>query len=465
MRFKIEKTSTILLALAGIVFVLFYLMLGYYSRFATDDYHYIALGKQHGIWGSMMFSYHHYTGRWTSLLLLVAGLKFLTQWGTLLPFHLITITLTVVSFYYLIKNSLKRYLKSEINKLVLISYSVLLTAMFFFTSIDIGETWFWVTASVHYLWGVIIVCLGTSLILSSSNKPGIYILIILSFLFAGGANETIVFVMVLLFVISIGVILIEKKAALVKLKDDQLLFKLISGLVAITISFYITYKAPGNEVRASVLPENTLLNALWITITSSGKLILFKLPGKIPYLILFALPWLFLGNATMKNASFKPKLKALFYSSIILLLLIFCSLFPSAYMIAEIAPARALTQISFCICLFVCIWSFYIGNWLVIKESSRKLLLNVSLVLIICLMIFHIYDQLPIVSKYAQQVDDRVAYLNRMNQSGNTTLVRVEPLPSSGMLLSAEITVDSTRHPNMHLMKGLALNFYIEREQ
>src|SRR4051812_21784275 len=107
---KLSLLKTMLLSIAGIVFLILVIMLGYHNRLASDDYDFLHSVKIYGIWGGMVHWYHVWNARWTAILLLNIFLKYTTG-QTLLLYSLFTLISLIFSVYLLFSSFILTFLK------------------------------------------------------------------------------------------------------------------------------------------------------------------------------------------------------------------------------------------------------------------------------------------------------------------------------------------------------------------
>ena len=80
----------------GLFFVIFFLMLSYYNRLASDDYFSIYTQEEYGIWGAMLYSYEHWVGHWAAKLVQITVINISYSIGSLLPAHMIMLVIAEV---------------------------------------------------------------------------------------------------------------------------------------------------------------------------------------------------------------------------------------------------------------------------------------------------------------------------------------------------------------------------------
>ena len=227
----------------------------------------------------------------------------------------------------------------------------------------------------------------------------------------------------------------------------------------------ISFIAPGNAIRASWLPEPSFLNSFFITLKSLVRLLLFKMPSQIPWIILFSIPWLYIGflYGTEKiKITISTLFKKIAISFAFLAALCYILLFPACYVLSETGPDRSLSLIIFSISAFCSLWAFYIGYKCIRSKNYSEMLFYISVtVIILCISVTSIRQQ-KTVSLYAKALDQRTSYLLELQQKKNTKTVIVKVLPPSGFLYSAEISKDTNYFGNEHYKLGLFLDFNVK---
>jgi hypothetical protein len=300
MKQKIKtKIIYLLLSLSSLSFFTLVFILSYYNHFAVDDYYQILYVKNLGICGSLTDLYYNWGGRWTSYLLyniiyLFYESKFILFLYSFLVFILFTIAI------YMVLASFTKLLQIKFNTLCFFFYSILFVAFSFFISTNKGEIWFWVNSTGEYLVSLAFFLLGLSLIFTRKKNIFLYILIALAFTYCGGGCEAFALFFIILLLLSIFTFYFYfKDQALLK----SVLIKFFVAFFFICISFIISVSAPGNKARQIFLPEPSIVFAIKFSIITCYKIFLSLITTKLPYIILFSLPWIYLGN--ISNSIFK----------------------------------------------------------------------------------------------------------------------------------------------------------------
>lgn len=457
---KISYTG-VLLSLCSAGFLLLYLILSWYNRFAVDDYYYIHNEHLYGIWGGMSRGYYNWGGRWTSYLLWDV-IYHLHDYGSIVFLY----SMAVMAFYilaiYLLLLRIFDAVKIHLKKTEILNYSILFSAFTFFISFNKGEMWFWVVSTTMYIVSISSFLMGLGYVFSKKKTLSDYFAVAVCFTYAGGASEIYSVFYVLL--MAIFLCLFNKDN--LKIYTGDYTGKMISGLFFLSAAFIISFTAPGNEVREGWLPEPSFINAFFVTLKSLVKLILFKISYQVPWIILFSILFIYtgfrFGNPDNKN-KFSNYFKLFIISGLLLVILIYFMLFPACYILSEIGPDRSLSLIVFVIGAFCAAWSFFIGYRCILKKKIISYLFRSSVAGIFVSVITTSVLQFLKVSEYASALDSRTEFLSGLQERGNKKTITVSPLPPSGFLYSAEISEDTAYFANEHYRLGLNLNFKVKK--
>ena len=179
--------------------------------------------------------------------------------------------------------------------------------------------------------------------------------------------------------------------------------------------------------------------------------------------MLFSFPWYFLGNArsgvsTLTRIEFIKRLKFYLLATVIA---VFVLILPAVLLLHETPPNRALSQVSLLLCVVVSYLFYLSGSYFRVVESTMKWLRSGDFFLSFFLMGFLLLQQYFTAGAYAKAYDERVALIKN-HRKVNAPLF-LKPLPSSGLLYSAEISVDSSFYSNRHLQKAFGIRYGISR--
>ncbi len=428
-----QNKTSYLITTQAILFVVFLFSCFFFNRFAVDDYYFI------GEINSKSFSeiyknlYNNWHGRWTSNFILLSLIKFYNIPLFLFLFNCLSTILLYIGVHTLLKNTSKK-LEFEINSSTLKTYALIFLSVFFFSTVNPNETWFWFTGSAVYLWSIIAFTFCLSVLINTKNKWPHYILYVLSFIYIGGANEPLI-----LFII-VGLVLLFIKG----FKRNLILL----GLVVTTISFLINYLSPGTIHRDDITPNLSFVDTILYSGFGTIKYLFFEFHSTFLIALILAIPFYSLGT-TLKNRFkwFKP-IQHLVLACVFIGVFTFSNSLMATFALGSLPPDRALISSSFVICMAIIGYLFLLGSSESLKIPPFAPIL--SIIILITLSI----NSIIIHNKYANQVDERITYILNSDEK----IIKVKALPHSGYLYNTEITTDAKHFSNQHLKKGLGIN-------
>lgn len=437
-------------------------MLCYYNRLATDDYYFIWDVRNHGIVTGLTSQYMEWCGRFAATFAMDIFYKaFDINYAYYNIFPILSAIFIFSGTYFLLGNvslKLSFAFTSKQKRLSAASF----TALLFFLSVDIGESWFWFCSQSSYMWSIIAFIWGLVFLNNSKHPIFSTIVAVFCFIYIGGSIEVYSAIYGLFFTILLFRNYRKEENIKLFIYSNK---KLLIVYVAFAISFIIFLIAPGNYLRDGLFPEHQFWYSFVITSKSFVKFGILYLPFKLPYILVFATPFLFLGN-TLKSSNMKLfhiSFKSLFIKSSILFTgVLFIFFFMVAYVMVETGPPRMWFFVSFVLSIYCCIICFYAGYKDIFNEKQIVFVKNGSIILGIGLMVFNIIYQYPIVSNYSKATDSRNDYITELNKTiKGDSLVFLDPLPPPGMLYSTEISADTTHFTNKELRLGYELKFYV----
>lgn len=463
---EFNSKKIILLYLTGCVFILLVMMLGFYNRLAIDDYAYLMEEKMLGIVGATRNTYMTWDTRWVGFLIMNTALKVYEKTDTLIWYHVFSVLALVLSLHFLLRQLFDRK-DRQLSSLIILPYALLLAAGFFFLTFGIGETWFWLNSSVTYFWPIVFACAGLAFTLRK-RKPVLDGLFgFLFFFLAGGSSYEFAPVLLLGFLAYLISAFYRSENTLKKFLSAAENRKVGIALVGCAIGFATNYFGPGNSVRKSAEPAASFIQAFPLTGIAFIKMTLLYVFPKIPYLIFFSAPWMFLGDRLGKGQvkESRTELLRLFWRGGVLFVFVaFIALFIPTYLLSEMGPNRALTQISFYLIGLSSLFCFYLGYKMNLPQKTVQYGFYLSVFTCLSILCITFVTQQRAVSAYAHALDERTSHLLDLKKQGNRAWVKVEPLPASGFLYSAEITTDTADFSNVQYQKGLFLNFKVSRK-
>ena len=443
--------------LAGLFFIL-YIFLSFHYRLASDDFYYLSLYKKYGAWNGMLFQFEQWSGRWAAHYLACFFLKFNTSF-----FFLPLISISTLLFLFSpLKKNIKKLLPLfhiEIPKVELTSLTLVLLICFFFSTYNIGETWFWYIIILTYQWSIVAFLILLNAIFSESNNSIDYFSLILTSVFIGGASES--YALLFLFFLSLAFLYRWKR--LKKKITEKITMRLFLAVIFMAISFSFSVLAPGTSIRYSLLPHPPLMEKFWVIGKTIIKYFIRFLPAKFIYLLLFSMPWFFLG-AFYKGSSY-TKIKAgisIINLTIVFIITLVILFIPTTFILSETGPDRALSIISLITTVYFALLFFLFGTMFNPLSAWWKRAYIIFTLGGIFVLIFTIYNQYSLLRDFDRAYDDRIFQLEKAKKENFSGVLELNKLPASGFIYWEEISTDTSYFVNMHLKAGLELPFSVK---
>ena len=437
------------LQLLAVLFLLFYVLLCFYNRFAADDFYFWHAQKTWGTLSTVKICYETYSGRWLAYMLTSFLLRFASS-----PFFLFFIGISEIVLLLLAVNRAFRllfpWLGIQLSTKERLLYSILFCCSFFFASIDIGESWFWYTSVLSYMLSLIaLIFLLVELFEPAKTGMGFLSCAVLA-VYIGAASESFAAISFML-VFLLLLLAYSKNKKIQKLVPRSQGTKLIVALSVLCLSFGITAAAPGNAIRLSQLPHPSFFQQAVAPFKSLAKVGYLTFVYHFIALMLLAFPWLSLGLRFRNKSSITlPKFLSNFINfTPALLLLAFVLLLPASLLLSETPPARALSQFSFFVAVVINLSFFFAGQQLnitLIQENKIKLF-SISGAFLFMLILLSI--RVNEAKRYATAYDERIKLSLQAKQFYPNTLLELKKLPSSGYLYSAELSSDTAHFKNL----------------
>lgn len=429
------KHVNILLVLSGILFFALYLLLSWHSRIPYEDFYFISLALEQGPLSAMAYIYEIYSARWSAHTL-AFSFSLLYKWKYFLfLFNITTLFLFIASVYLLLKRLLTELFGFRISSPLLIAYAVLFTACFFFSGYSTGETWFWYMVNWMYLWSLVAGNLLAWVLLAKKTSPWHYVLILLLTAFIAGAAESyaVIFIALLFFVL-----VLKKRSAF----TDAIPTRTLTAALALLIVFFlITLLAPGTQVRKEMLTDASFAAHCFMSLKAYGIILLLKTPWILPFLFIFSAPWMALGKQTGIHA---PSVRALLKIIVCTGAGIFLLILPASWILYDVPPARALSQVSLLLTISASAVFFFIGAR--ISETAAQRASAVSLVTGMLVIGLLIVRQYPVATNFSREYDQRLFTLEQEKNAGRKEVLRFDPLPTAGMLYGDELSSDTSQN-------------------
>lgn len=431
-----EKWMNLLMAANGLLFVGLFIAIGLHNRPSADDFHYLALVQQHGVWDAMVLHYHHWNPRWASTLV-VNGFFAHWQEGVTLPLlHVLTVVLGWSVFALLLR------LLTQALPLKHLHLPFYLLAGLFYMSFGIGDTWYWLCSVPMYLWGVLAFFLGFGLLLLEGGLWWRVPAVAVVFLYIGGSSEAVA-VCVLILLIYFGL----------TQPDGRGPWMFHVATIACLVGLLIDALGSGVQVRMEHLPQLPLSERMWISLKNYGRLVLVHIPMKLPALLAFLLPVAWIGQVSgqFQSADLRELLGRNRPMLVVADLMAIGLSLMMGLLMSDMGPDRAWLPMSVMVLLVGLVIAYQSGAWLDARLRGRLFhAAAVAQVLLLGYQVRELVTELPRATAYAEAVDARMQTLAEAVALGDT-LLALQPLPDAGWLQSAEITADTAHHLNRHL--------------
>lgn len=438
-------------------FVLFYLILAYNNRIASDDLYFVTNLSNDGFFGSILrFKYNQrLTSHLLYNLIFVCNTDLKSLHWQLFFFHIASITGILLSVKYLMRNCFKVLLNFPVSKGDTLLLSALFTGALFFFTFQLNEVWFWSIASVIHLIPLIFIFFGIGHILQKKAKLSSFVLIFMSFLFVGGASETIALSVIVLLSVSVFTFAISKS---ISKSYRKMIPHLITALMATSFLFLFNILSGNSTNRITFESMQNNSSYIYSLPDFLGSFIQIKNLVFLLFLFLFFI----LGNQFYKKGL---QLKGYFNRKTVILVILSLSLItlatfaPLYYVFDSLGPQRAWSPFGAGIVTFLIVFSFYLGNRKNIKQTN--VLYFIAPMLVTAAILFYVFRQTPIVFEYSRAYDKRTESLLELNRNGQKDPVGVAPLPSSGMLINSRLETSPDGWHNEMLRMALDLNFSV----
>jgi hypothetical protein len=432
---------------AGVIFVFAYLWNGYHNRPAHDDLEFLSKVKELGITGSVSYYYETWNTRWAAILVANTFYLLYENSGSFIPFHLITLAIWFVSVFLLLQNT-AGLLGYRTGKGALSLLTSCVVSGIFFITYNIADSYFWVNTSAMYHWNIM-ACLLFAVSFTGRSSPFIkYLAATITGVYIGGSGET--FAVLILATLS-SILITNLRFRL--LTQTALLWFFFT---MITTGFVISFLGEGHVQRSELLPHTTVMFKLWVLVKSMIKFFIFRIPEKTIPLILFTMPWYFIGSDLNKqrilsSGHIRP-VKVIFTVGIAIFITALLTFTPLAYLMSEMGPERAWNHLAWIIYLSAAALFFFWGN------RRRDSFINTiktqrfGSAAILAFVIIQGSQTCFQVQKYSDSWDSRVATIKKELLSYATdTIVIHQKLPVTDWLHNGEISTDPGHFTNQHL--------------
>ena len=438
-RFKYFK---FLLWSISILFILSYLQTISSVFFNSDDIFYYLKSRKYGAFSAL--SHIEFNNRYSSFFLfnfLFGNCKNIDDIHFMIRLYYIFLLVLFITVNYLfIRAASSKFLInvtfSFYDKLLL---SILLIFPFYCFNSQPSEIWFWTIASMVYLLPVCFSIMGFSLLLDAQQNWYNSFLIVLSFIYIGGALETYA---ILCCVFLLLIFVFYKKQRI------QTAFALMA--IAIPLTFNILSSGTGNRFQlesVQIMPKIDLF----------GIFFSYRFFIGFTFLIL-----VFFSAHRFKNHINANTIKLNGLIGIVTINIIagLIAILPVLILFKGTIPERTLLPVTTVAGISAIILTMQLGVIVKpLKIDSNLLCVIAGLIMI--LQSIHFYKHQSISKAYIEAYHKRINYLQDLKQIGNRKVIYLKPLPDSGTTVYTEITTDTSHWSTQHFKSMLLLNFEV----
>jgi hypothetical protein len=346
MQMSIKKKSVsrqqIIVLILLLIGLLPFIYISFFAHPAADDLNYGYKGKFQYFLPTLLGEYLHWNGRYFSnILVLINPIVY----DSLLLYRVIPVIIIFVSAwsYFWFIREISKHQVSRVKSLI---YALALLLVFLSIMPNIAEGVFWYTGAVTYLLGSSWILVLWSVLLKIKDKNNsVWILAAIILIITGiGFNEIN---MIIIFLSMAAALLIGKKD---KKSRKRYLWLFVIALIFSSVVFF----APGNTGREAYFPErHDSIKSLYF---SSLQTIRFFVTWSLSFPLLIAsLLYYFINQELSEKFDLFRKSFNLIpvYSSLILLVLIFISVFPAYWSTGILGQHRTVNAVCF---LFLIFW-------------------------------------------------------------------------------------------------------------
>lgn len=424
----ISKSAKVLILTLNVIWLIYYIYLAYFNTLSQDDFVFMKTIKESGILYYTKEMYLYQTGRFSGVFLnsIFFYIILLTNQIIFVPIFYWLFNFVVI--YYVLKSY------KVFNTFLSVNYSILFVNIFILTNFEF-TAFYWISASSYFIQPPLFLLI---IHIVNLNKTIWFqdLILMLSSIFVSGTSETIVPLFIILLSFNLLFYFDQYKRNYSLLIKDSRFKKILIVAFLLTIGLIIVIVAPGNYKRFSMNEEGVFTQAktfsefLFVSYKSFiyfFVLVLFKMPY---YIILILIS--FLSSLTFKASNNKIifKFKYLLFSWIVYFSLIYLSVLPASYLMSDFGMYRIYTNCVFLTILFLIFQGFYIGTALKSYSELYKFdrLLFINLIILFVPMLYNISEDFPIAKSYNNTNNERIEFLLKLKNEGNTKCVYLKRL-------------------------------------
>lgn len=444
----ISKFNSPLLFCCALTFVVFYLVLSFYNRAASDDIHSIVLYRKLGTVDLLLQFFNSWSGRWTTILYFCSLLQFADPLQNfhfyVFAYYLVTLVILLFSIQSIIRSMIRKVLKVESDRITTFTFASVFLGSFYFFTFQATEVWWWICSSYVYLQGIVALLAGTALLLKENKKSFHHVLIAICFIYLGGSSEVYVLIigtLLILFFLLFKYLLRQQFSSFVR---GPYFKACLIAILSFLVSALICLSAPGNRNR---MKNDFQANAMH-TFSQDGPerkpQQILDFTKKYPFALAISSLWFFFG-LKLKNVrnedtvSKHGRIWIYFLAMALVVSLLIVWIFQSLVLNDVLLPARAWTFSSFLLSVFFCSLFFLMG-YRSVASGVRIHILSVLLPsLVFGLMLINLSNQFSFASNYSAEYDSLISTLQKNKNNLNKDTLFVKLLPDPGMLVALDL--------------------------
>ena len=436
-------------------FVVLHFGLARGARFVPDDLCQRANVAAYGALASQKILYKTWSGRWVSNGMVASAMLALRDPRGSFPFALALLGFVVATTWAVTSALLADRVRAPLRPLL----ALVTVAMLFFASPHRGDSWFFVFCALENVVPSCAALLALACACRADERrswlvvPGALLAAV-----ATGGHESV----------ALPVLAASGGALAAAAWRDREAPRVRAGATMLAIavlSFAISAASPGSSARLSQMPRQPFLPSLWAAVTEGPAVLLGIAREATAPLVTTLLAWAVAASALAQadpRETNPPLRNVLAVAAVVLLLapiVAVTSSFPGFYSLGEPPPTRAQLVLAVFLVAAAVALGAAIGAALRGRAVPEQLL--AALLMVAVLRVGR--DEIPRTRTdiadaraYAAAYDARVALLRALPREPSREIVFLDPLPSSGVLRSAEIgTEDPAQFENRCLRRML----------
>lgn len=449
MKLLTQKNSTIVLSnlllfCCALTFLVFYLMLGFHNRAASDDIYSILQFKELGAFKLLSKYYLSWSGRWPTILFFSVLLNFSDPISDfhkyIFVYYLVTLLILFLSVNFILKEVCRIAFHVVLTIFESFVFSTLFIASFYFFTFQSTEVWWWICSSFVYLQGIVALLTGTALVLNRKNHFLNLLLIGICFAYLGGSSEVYAISVIVVIISTIVILRYRHRDALQSFIKGPYFKSVCLAATTFILSAIISLSAPGNRSRNDFRIAEDKSVSLRETKARPSQTI-SDFVKKFPFALGISMLAFILGRRVKElnpgSDLFKRPARTLLLATLPFLISVIVTWsFQKLFLKEMIIPARAWTFSSFFLSAFFCCLFFVLGYKMQLKRTSTLIFSILIPLSVLTLLILNTSNQYKFTSRYANSYDRMIEQLLKANTRGEKDTVFVKPLPDPGMLVA-----------------------------